>query len=241
MRRSDKRSVTDIREIEIIPNFIKNADGSCLVKWGNTHIICTANLDESVPRFLKFTKNGWLTAEYSLLPSSTHTRVKREISSGKASPRTLEIQRLISRSLRSSLDLTILGEKQIIIDCDVINADGGTRCAGITGGFVALSLAVNNLIKRKILRKNPIKKQIAAISCGLSEERTIIVDLNYKEDSSAITDANFVFDSENGIVEIQSTAEKDNFSKEEFVDMLDLSQKAIAKIMKIQNKAILNI
>ena len=179
--RSSQRNPNQLREISIETGILHHADGSCLIKFGNTHVICSANLDDSVPRFLKGTNTGWITAEYSMLPMSTNQRMRRESTTGKQSGRTLEIQRLISRSLRASADLKLLGERQILIDCDVINADGGTRTASITGGYVALCLAVKSLTNRKILRQNPVKSQIAAISCGIYKGEAIL-DLDYIED-----------------------------------------------------------
>lgn len=190
--RPSKRKNNQLRKILIEPNVLNHAEGSCIIKFGNTHVICSASFDDTVPRFLKGQNKGWATAEYGMLPRSTNQRMRRESSNGKQGGRTLEIQRLIGRSMRAAIDLNLLGERQILIDCDVINADGGTRTAAITGSYVALHLAIRNLMDRKILRKNPLTSQIAAISCGIYNGETI-VDLDYDEDSTAEVDANFVF------------------------------------------------
>ena len=190
--RPSGREQNELRNIEFIPNFTKHAEGSCLVKYGDTHVICTASIEEKVPIFLRNSGKGWITAEYGMLPRSTHTRSNREASRGKQAGRTLEIQRLIGRSLRSIIDLKVLGERQIIIDCDVIQADGGTRTASISGGWIALSNAVNKLLNSNKIKSNPIISQICAISCGVWNGFSIL-DLDYSEDSSAEIDTNFVF------------------------------------------------
>lgn len=238
MRHLNRANET-IRNVEIITNYNPYAEGSCLIKMGNTHVLCTASIEESVPFFLKDKNQGWVTAEYGMLPRSTHTRIKREISTGKIQGRTQEIQRLIGRSLRSVVDLRTLGTRQIIIDCDVIQADGGTRTASITGGFVAMNLAIQKLLEQKIIKKTPIIHQLAAISCGVVNGN-VIVDLDYSEDSNAEVDANFVMTNDGKIVEIQSTAESEPFSQEQFNQMLKLSSEAIKELIKLQNEAITN-
>ena len=230
-----KRNHDQLREIEIIPNVNKYAEGSCLTKFGNTHVLCTATVESKVPQWLKNKGTGWVTAEYGMLPRSTHTRVEREASRGKLSGRTQEIQRLIGRSLRSVICLKKLGEKQIKIDCDVIQADGGTRTASVTGGFVALAIAINKFKSEYNIKEKIIKEHIAAISCGIVNGQ-VCVDLEYEEDSIAQADANFVI-SENGkFVEIQTTAETEPFSENQFNEMLKLSGENIKKIILIQKK-----
>lgn len=233
------RENTKIRNIEIITGYNPYAEGSCLIKFGNTHVLCTASVEESLPFFLKGKKQGWVTAEYGMLPRSTHSRMRREVSTGKVQGRTQEIQRLIGRSLRSVVDLKDLGERQIIIDCDVIQADGGTRTAAITGGYVAMHLALQGLLEKKMIHKMPITHKLAAISCGVVNGH-VLVDLDYKEDSNAQVDANFVMTDDSKIIEIQSTAEAEPFSQEQFNKMMILSKDAIDEIIKLQNKAIKN-
>ena len=239
MKRPSSRKVNQLRPITIEVGASINAEGSCLIKQGNTHILCTASIDEKVPPFLRGQGKGWVTAEYGLLPRSTNTRVKREATQGKQAGRTLEIQRLIGRSLRAVVDENLLGERQIIIDCDVINADGGTRTAAITGGYVALYLAVQHLMKTRRLHKNPIIAQTAAISCGI-RNGSAILDLDYIEDSDAAVDANFVFTNEGKLIEIQGTAEKEPFSSEQLLEMLELAKAASSELFQIQNAAILS-
>lgn len=235
--RRDLRKFTDMRNLELIPHYNPYAEGSCLVKCGNTHVLCTASYEKQVPHFLKNTGSGWVTAEYGMLPRSTHSRIQRESAKGRLDGRTQEIQRLIGRSLRAVTNLKVLGERQIILDCDVIQADGGTRTASITGAFVALKLAVQKLLKDKVITQDPIKAQVCAISCGIVNGN-VMLDLAYTEDSNADVDANFVFSSSNGIIEIQSTAEKRPFSKEEFQQMLDLSLSVSDNIFTLQNNAL---
>jgi len=235
--RFENREFHQTRKISIETNVNKYAEGSCLVSFGNTKLICTASIEETVPPFLKRTNKGWVTAEYSMLPRSTHTRTKRESALGKLNGRTQEIQRLISRSLRSVINTDCFGERQILIDCDVIQADGGTRTAAITGGYVAMVLAAKKMMELGFARKNPIIGQVAAISCGIIDGN-ILVDLDYQEDSNAEVDANFVMNSENKIIELQGTAEKKAFSEEYFLEMLKASKNAINEIMKLQLEAI---
>ena len=224
-----------LRILEIIPDYAINADGSCLIKMGNTHVLCTATIEESVPRFLKNTGSGWVTAEYSMLPRATATRTQREITHGKPSGRNQEIQRLIGRALRSCINLQALGERQIILDCDVLNADGGTRCAAVNGAYVALVLAVKKLLNSKKIRVNPIKYQIGAISCGIVRG-DIVVDLDYMQDSNADVDGNFIFNEYYNLIEIQSSAEKAPFSRAKFLDMLTAAESAMAIIFQEQQK-----
>jgi ribonuclease PH len=232
--RSNNRKNNSIRPISIEKNFIANALGSCLIKIGNTHVICTASVDDFVPSFLRGKNEGWITAEYSMLPACSKQRIKREVNQGKPSGRTQEIQRLIGRALRAVVDLKLLGERQISIDCDVINADGGTRCAAITGGYVALHLAVQKLIQTNILKRNPIISQVAAISCGIYKNE-VIIDLDYSEDSQAEVDGNFVLDSNMNLIEIQAASEKRSFTQEQLFSMLDYAKSSMQQIFNLQN------
>ena len=235
-KRND-RELNKIRSLEITPNFQPNNQSSCLVKLGNTHVCCSAILEDRVPGFLRNSGKGWLTAEYGMLPSSTSERMDREAAKGRQSGRTQEIQRLIGRSLRSVVDLKKLSDYQIKIDCDVIQADGGTRTASITGAWVALYQAINFLLKSGKLTENPLLDQVAAISCGICENQEL-VDLDYEEDSNAETDGNFVMTSNNGIVEIQTTAEEKPFKKEQFQRLLNLAETSTENIFKIQQEAL---
>lgn len=237
MRLSGRKN-NQLRQIVIEKSPLFSAEGSCLIKFGNTHVICSATIEATVPPFLQGQNQGWVTAEYSMLPRSTNQRVKREVTQGRASGRTQEIQRLIGRSMRAAVDLKALGLRQIIIDCDVINADGGTRTASITGSYIALQLAIRSLITKKMLRTNPVISQIAAISCGIYKGQPII-DLDYLEDSEADVDANFVFSSNGGIIEIQATAEKAAFSEEQLAEMLKLAKQGVAELFKCQNQLLL--
>ncbi len=236
--RASKRKNNQLRNIIVEPSSLINADGSCLIKVGNTHVMCSATYDTNLPPFLRGQGQGWITAEYGMLPTSTNQRMKREAAQGKQSGRTQEIQRLIGRAMRAIIDLKALGERQFIIDCDVINADGGTRTAAITGSYIALHLAVRSLMARKIMRTNPLIMQVAAISCGIYKGQAI-VDLDYNEDSEAEVDANFVFAANGNLIEIQSTAEKEPFSEEQFNEMLKLARSATADLFKIQNQILL--
>jgi len=235
--RPSGRKNNEMREIQFCSNYIGNAEGSCLVKFGDTHILCTASVEEKVPIFMKNSGKGWVTAEYGMLPRSTHTRTSREASRGKQSGRTLEIQRLIGRSLRSIIDLKLLGERQIIIDCDVIQADGGTRTASITGGWVALSCAINRLLYTNKLKTNPIINQICAISCGIWKGFPIL-DLDYSEDSTAEVDSNFVFTSDGKLVEIQASSEADPFERTKMDMLLDLALEGTKGLFEKQMKAV---
>ena len=237
LKRPSLREFNEIRNITIETKISPYAEGSCLVKFGNTHVLCTASVDSKLPPWLRNSGKGWVTAEYGMLPRSTHSRMDREVTKGKASGRTQEIQRLIGRSLRSIVDLKKLGEIQIKLDCDVIQADGGTRTASITGAWVALYEAINFLLKSGKLSENPILDQVAAISCGIWNNQEII-DLDYDEDSSAETDGNFVLTASQGIVEIQTTAEQFPFVKEQFLNLLNLAEVGTNTIFKIQRNAI---
>lgn len=228
MSREFGRRINEIRKIEFTKNITKYAEGSCLISVGDTKVICTATVDDKVPPFVKGTGSGWITAEYSMLPRATDKRVQRERE--KANSRSIEIQRLIGRSLRAGVDLKKLGERQIIIDCDVIQADGGTRCASITGGFVALKLAIDKLLSNKIIRENPIKSYLAAISCGIYKN-ICMVDFDYHEDSNSDVDLNFVINDNNELIEIQGTGEQKTFSKEKLDEMFDLASGGIKEII----------
>ncbi len=231
------RTFNELREISFETNVNLHAEGSCLVKFGNTHVICTASIDDKVPHWLKNTGRGWITAEYGMLPRSTNTRIEREASRGKQTGRTQEIQRLIGRSLRSITDLENLGERQIKIDCDVIQADGGTRTASISGGFVALYLAIDKIKKNYNIQKPIIKDYIAAISAGIINNKPLL-DLNYDEDSLAQVDANFVICESGKISEIQVTGEEYFFSNDQFNEIFELSKKGIATIIEKQRKVL---
>jgi ribonuclease PH len=235
MQRPSGRAPDEIREIEMIANFTKHAEGSVLIKCGDTHVLCTASVEEKVPGWMKNTGKGWVTAEYGMLPRSTHDRIDREAARGKQSGRTQEIQRLIARALRAVVDMSKLGERQIKVDCDVLQADGGTRTASITGGFVALKLAIQHLLNIGLLKESPLKDNVAAISCGIYQG-TPVLDLDYAEDSLAETDANFVITGRGGIVEIQGTAEQEPFSEAEFQALLKLAQAGCQHLKQIQDK-----
>ncbi len=233
MTRPSSRLADQMRPIEIIPHFTKHAEGSVLIKCGETHVLCTASVEEKVPGWMKNSGKGWVTAEYGMLPRSTHSRIDREAARGKQSGRTQEIQRLIGRALRAAVDMEKLGERQIKVDCDVLQADGGTRTASVTGGFMALKLAINHLIRVGLLSESPLKDTVAAVSCGIYQG-TPVLDLDYAEDSEAETDANFVLTGSGGIVEIQGTAEQEPFSEEEFHALLALAKKGCAELKDLQ-------
>jgi len=235
--RPSNRAPDQLRRVSLEPGFAKYAEGSCLIKFGDTHVLCTASVDEKVPPFLRNTGLGWVTAEYGMLPRATNERTDREAAKGKQSGRTQEIQRLVGRALRAIVDRKLLGEIQIKIDCDVLQADGGTRCAAITGGYVALGLAVRYLMKTGKLTTDPLTDSIAAISCGLYNGAAVC-DLDYAEDSSAQADANFVLTGKGGIVEIQGTAEQSPFSEQQFNELLQLARSGIAQLTEMQVKAL---
>ena len=235
--RPSGRAADAMRDVTMEPGFSPYAEGSCLIRCGNTHVLCTASVEEKVPPFLRGQGQGWVTAEYGMLPRSTHTRTDREATRGKQSGRTQEIQRLIGRSLRAVTDLTALGERQVKIDCDVLQADGGTRTAAITGSWVALRLAIEKLLLDGRLTKMPLTSQVAAISCGIYDN-TPVLDLDYAEDSSAETDANFVLTSDGGVVEVQMTAEEDPFDRKAMNEIFDLAEKGIAALSALQRDAV---
>jgi len=236
MRKFNRKNF-ETREISIQKNFVENSDGSCLICFGKTMVICTAIIENDVPGWLKGKGMGWVTAEYGMLPGSTSSRNRRESKLGKQTGRTTEIQRLIGRSLRSIVDLNCLGEKSIIVDCDVIQADGGTRTASITGGFVALSLAIKKYMGPNKSIQNPIKDYVAAISCGIVKNE-VLVDLDYSEDSIADVDANFVITQKSGFSEVQATGEENTFQKDELVDMMEKVELVSEKIFAIQKGAL---
>ena len=236
-KRPSGRRFNELRSVTFDLNATKHAEGSCLVKFGDTHVLCTASVDERVPPFLRNSGRGWVTAEYGMLPRSTNTRMDREASRGKQSGRTLEIQRLIGRSLRAVMDMEALGERQIRIDCDVLQADGGTRTASITGGFIALYLALSNLQSNGLIKEIPVLDQVAAVSCGIYNGK-VLLDLDYNEDSDAGVDANFVLTGANKIIEVQATAEDKAFDKSEFNDLLQLAESGISQLIKLQKTAL---
>lgn len=235
--RPSGRKPDELRKIKIEPRASRYAEGSCLISFGNTRVLCTASVEQGVPPFLRNTGKGWVTAEYGMLPRATHTRSPREAAKGKQSGRTQEIQRLIGRSLRSVMNLEKLGERQITIDCDVIEADGGTRTASITGGYVALHLALQSLVKAGKLDEIPLTGQVAAISCGMYKG-TPVLDLDYDEDSAAEMDANFVLTAEGKIIEIQCTAEAAPVDEQAFRKLLALGKKGVRKLALAQKKAL---
>jgi ribonuclease PH len=235
--RPSGRQPDQLREIKFTCGYTKHAEGSVLVEFGDTRVICTASVDSQVPRFLKGKGEGWITAEYGMLPRSTHSRMGREASSGKQGGRTMEIQRLIGRSLRAAVDLKALGENTITIDCDVLQADGGTRTAAITGGFVALSLAVKQMLKQKQIKTNPLHGQIASVSVGIYNGVPVL-DLDYNEDSNAETDMNVVMNDAAAFIEVQGTAEGHAFRKDELDAMLDLAGFGIKQLIEKQREAL---
>ncbi|MEP9370528.1 ribonuclease PH [Mesorhizobium sp. KR1-2] len=236
--RPSKRQFDEMRPISFERNVSKHAEGSCLVKFGDTHVLCTASLEEKVPGWMRNTGKGWVTAEYGMLPRATGERMRREAATGKQGGRTLEIQRLIGRSLRAVVDLQALGEMQITVDCDVIQADGGTRTAAITGGWVALHDCLRWMEARQMVSVSKVlKDHVAAISCGIYEGQPVI-DLDYPEDSAAGTDANFVMTGKGGIVEIQGTAEGAPFTEEEFANLMALAKKGISRLVDLQQMAV---
>jgi ribonuclease PH len=237
MPRPSGRAPDQMRKVVLEPGFAKYAEGSCLVRFGDTHVLCTATVEEKVPPFLRNTGSGWITAEYGMLPRSTHTRTDREASRGKQSGRTQEIQRLIGRSLRSIANLKALGERQIRIDCDVLQADGGTRTAAITGSYVALHQALQGLIAKGALASLPLGDAVAAVSCGLSSGAAVL-DLDYAEDSTAEADANFVLTGTGGIVEVQATAEQKPFAEDRFLALLALARKGVDELLRHQRAAL---
>ncbi|MDA0278917.1 MAG: ribonuclease PH [Proteobacteria bacterium] len=235
--RPSQRSANQLRDITITRNYTKHAEGSVLVEFGDTKVLCNASVEKSVPRFLKGTGKGWITAEYGMLPRSTNTRMDREAARGKQSGRSLEIQRLIGRSLRAAIDLTKLGEHTIKIDCDVIQADGGTRTASITGGCVAMMDAINHLIANKMVSTNPAKQLIASVSVGIYKGHAVL-DLDYDEDSNAQTDMNVVMTESGGFIEVQGTGEDGDFSHDQLLEMLALGKSGIEELVAKQKQAL---
>ena len=235
--RPSGRAPGALRAISIETGFARHAEGSCLIKMGGTEVLCAASVEARVPPFLRNSGKGWVTAEYGMLPRATHTRGDREAARGKQSGRTQEIQRLIGRSLRAVIDTAALGEMTITLDCDVLNADGGTRCASITGAYVALSLALRHLVTMNVLKSVPLTGQVAAVSCGLVGG-TAVLDLDYIEDSGADADANFVLTEGGGIVEIQGTAEKAPFSEAQFAELMALAKAGTAELFAAQRAAL---
>ncbi|MGH1470399.1 MAG: ribonuclease PH [Cellvibrionaceae bacterium] len=237
MQRPSGRNLDQLRDIKITRGFTRHAEGSVLVEFGDTKVVCTASVERSVPRFLRGEGRGWITAEYGMLPRSTGTRMGREAARGKQGGRTVEIQRLIGRSLRAAVDLSVLGENTITLDCDVIQADGGTRTASITGACVALADAMSVLQKDGAIKENPLKRMIASVSVGLYQGSAVL-DLDYPEDSSADTDMNIVMADDGGIIEIQGTAEGEPFTQDQFDEMLSLAKKGIKELNQIQKEAL---
>ena len=235
--RPSGRAPDEMRAISIETHFTKHAEGSCLIGFGDTRVLVTASVEDRIPPWLRGKGEGWVTAEYSMLPRATHTRSQREAAKGKQSGRTQEIQRLIGRSLRSVVDLKKLGENQITVDCDVLQADGGTRTASITGAWVALHQALSKLVAAKTLGSVPLLDHVAAVSCGVSKGQAVL-DLDYAEDSACEVDANFVLTGKGAIVEVQGTAERDPFAKAQLLAMLDLAERGIGELVALQKKAI---
>jgi len=235
--RPSGRKLDELRPITIETGVTKHAEGSALIRCGDTHVLCTATVEDKPPPFLKGTGLGWVTAEYGMLPRATNSRTRREAAAGKQSGRTQEIQRLIGRSLRAGVDRVALGERQIVIDCDVIQADGGTRCASITGGWVALRLAVNRLLKAGVLVTDPIVDHVAAVSCGIYAGQPVL-DLDYAEDSEAGTDGNFILTGRGRMIEVQMSAEGATFTRDEMGRLLDLAEGGIAALVAAQKAAL---
>ena len=235
--RPSQRANDQMRPVTLERNVARYAEGSCLVKFGETHVLCTASLEDKPPMWLRGQGRGWVTAEYSMLPRATATRTRREVTAGKPSGRTQEIQRLIGRSLRAVVDLQALGERQITIDCDVLQADGGTRTAAITGAWVALHDCLKWMRGRSIIKDMPIRDHVAAISCGVTHG-TPVLDLDYAEDSTAETDANFVMTGTGGLVEIQATAEAAIFTQDQLTAMMDLARNGIVRLVELQKAAV---
>lgn len=235
--RPSGRALDQMRPISIEANVTKHAEGSCLIKVGDTQVICTATLEERVPPFVKGAGLGWVTAEYGMLPRSTGSRMRREATSGKQGGRTVEIQRLIGRSLRAGVDRVALGERQITVDCDVIQADGGTRCASVTGGWVALRLAVNKLLETGAIISDPLLSPVAAVSCGIYAGQPVL-DLDYPEDSEAGVDGNFVMTGDQRLIEVQMSAEGSTFARGDLDKLMDLAEKGVAELVAAQVKAV---
>ena len=235
--RPSGRNLSEMRTISIETGVMGHAEGSCLIKVGGTHVLCSASIEEKAPPFLRGSGQGWVTAEYGMLPRATNTRNRREAASGKQGGRTVEIQRLIGRSLRAGVDRQALGERQIVVDCDVIQADGGTRCASITGGWVALRLAVNKLLDAGMVTSDPLLDHVAAVSCGIYAGQPVL-DLDYAEDSEAGTDGNFVLTGAGQLIEVQMSAEGATFSRNQMNNLLDLAETGVAELTSAQKAAI---
>ena len=235
--RPDNRKLDSLRKVSLEAGVSRYAEGSCLAKFGQTHVLCTASVDENVPRWMKGSGKGWVTAEYGMLPRATHSRNNREATRGKQGGRTVEIQRLIGRSLRAAIDLKKLGERQIIIDCDVMQADGGTRTASITGAWVALYQACEGLVKQGLINENPVTDNMAAVSCGIVEGECRL-DLEYVEDSAAQADANFVLTETGGVIEVQASAEDTPFTAAEMAELIRLAGLGIGELCKLQKAAL---
>jgi len=238
--RPSGRAADQLRPVSLEPGFSLHAEGSCLVRFGNTHVLCTASVEDRVPPFMRGQGRGWVTAEYGMLPRSTHTRSDREAARGKQSGRTQEIQRLIGRALRSVVDLQALGERQIKIDCDVIQADGGTRTAAITGAYVALYQAFSLMQSRKMIKEVPLSSEVAAVSCGVYKDQPVL-DLDYAEDSNAQADSNFVMTGRGEIIEIQATGEDAPLSKDRFTALMTLAEKGCNELVRQQRRAIMSM
>jgi ribonuclease PH len=236
--RPSKRAPDELRRVSLERGVLKHAEGSCLVKFGDTHVLCAASLEERAPSWLKGQGRGWVTAEYGMLPRATHERTRREASTGRPSGRTQEIQRLIGRSLRAVVDLPVLGERQITVDCDVIQADGGTRTAAITGAWVALHDCLHWMRSREIISSLPLRDHVAAVSCGIVAGRAVL-DLDYVEDSDAMMDANFVMTGGGGLVEVQATAEAEPMSEALFHELMALARRGIAELVRLQKLSVL--
>lgn len=234
--RPSGRDLSEMRPVSIETGFTKHAEGSCLIKIGDTHVLCTATLEDRVPPFIKGSGLGWVTAEYGMLPRATNTRMRREASAGKQGGRTVEIQRLIGRSLRAGVDRVALGERQITVDCDVLQADGGTRCAAITGGWIALRLAVNKLMKAGDVVSDPLIDPVAAVSCGIYAGQPVL-DLDYPEDSEAGVDGNFIMTGSGQLIEVQMSAEGSTYSRDQMNQLLDLAEKGVSELVAAQKAA----
>ncbi|MFM9889734.1 MAG: ribonuclease PH [Rickettsiales bacterium] len=237
MNRSFDRAFDGLRPVTLTPAASRHAEGSCLVQFGHTKVLCTASVESFVPPFLRNTGSGWVTAEYGMLPRATNSRNPREAAKGKQSGRTQEIQRLIGRSLRTSIDLTKLGERQIVVDCDVLEADGGTRTASITGGYVALAMAIATLQQRGDIKTNPLLKPVAAISCGIVKGKALL-DLDYEEDSGAEVDANIIMTGDGRMVEVQMSGEEATFSEAQVAELLALGKAGVAQLVALQAQAL---
>lgn len=235
--RPSGRNLDEMRPISIETGVTKHAEGSCLIRCGDTHVLCTATIEERVPPFMRNSGQGWVTAEYGMLPRSTSSRMRREATQGKQGGRTVEIQRLIGRSLRAGVDRVALGERQITVDCDVIQADGGTRCASITGGWVALRLAVNKLLKSGAITSDPLISNVAAVSCGIYAGQPVL-DLDYPEDSEAGVDGNFIMLANGQLIETQMSAEGATYSRAQMNELLDLAEKGVSELVSAQNAAV---